>query len=215
MPRNRLCPFSGNPSWLVLLEISGKPSTWVSGKTGVKMNSSPPTARSKRSRKAKLRFRGNCPGRLFGYPAKQATRWTGKTKQKCQDPSFTLPALDIHYWRECPMLSACKHCEQVKPAVVVLRIELVKGKPEGNHTFLGRLSNILRQSHFASRDSGITVWTSGVIILWVCLVLRLPCSPWSTEIILKPHILNVGPPASNNKTNSLSFKGNCVEGLGK
>ncbi|CAJ1357343.1 unnamed protein product [Effrenium voratum] len=30
-----------------------------------------------------------------------------------EDPSFTLPALDVHYWRECPMLSACKHCEQV------------------------------------------------------------------------------------------------------
>lgn len=30
-----------------------------------------------------------------------------------QDPNFTLPALDIHYWRECPMLSACQFCEQV------------------------------------------------------------------------------------------------------
>lgn len=30
-----------------------------------------------------------------------------------EDPNFTLPALDIHYWRECPMLAACQHCEQV------------------------------------------------------------------------------------------------------
>ena len=30
-----------------------------------------------------------------------------------QDANFTLPALDIHYWRECPMLSACQFCEQV------------------------------------------------------------------------------------------------------
>ena len=30
-----------------------------------------------------------------------------------EDPNFTLPALDIHYWRECPMLSACQFCEQV------------------------------------------------------------------------------------------------------
>eukprot|EP00931_Biecheleriopsis_adriatica_P088314 TRINITY_DN6265_c0_g2_i1.p1 TRINITY_DN6265_c0_g2~~TRINITY_DN6265_c0_g2_i1.p1 ORF type:complete len:745 (+),score=159.84 TRINITY_DN6265_c0_g2_i1:62-2236(+) len=30
-----------------------------------------------------------------------------------EDPSFTPAALDVHYWRECPMLSACKLCEQV------------------------------------------------------------------------------------------------------
>lgn len=30
-----------------------------------------------------------------------------------EDPNFTLAALDIHYWRECPMLTACKLCEQV------------------------------------------------------------------------------------------------------
>eukprot|EP00438_Fugacium_kawagutii_P011435 Skav233056 [mRNA] locus=scaffold2357:21670:23499:+ [translate_table: standard] len=30
-----------------------------------------------------------------------------------EDPTFTLPALDVHYWRECPMLAACQYCEQV------------------------------------------------------------------------------------------------------
>lgn len=30
-----------------------------------------------------------------------------------EDPNFTLEALDIHYWRECPMLADCPHCEQV------------------------------------------------------------------------------------------------------
>ncbi|CAE8587429.1 unnamed protein product, partial [Polarella glacialis] len=32
---------------------------------------------------------------------------------KREDPSFTPAALDVHYWRECPMLSACTLCEQV------------------------------------------------------------------------------------------------------
>ncbi|CAK0901119.1 unnamed protein product [Prorocentrum cordatum] len=30
-----------------------------------------------------------------------------------QDPSFTPEALDLHYWRECPMLIQCQLCEQV------------------------------------------------------------------------------------------------------
>lgn len=30
-----------------------------------------------------------------------------------KDPSFTSAALDIHYWRECPALTACQLCEQV------------------------------------------------------------------------------------------------------
>jgi len=30
-----------------------------------------------------------------------------------QDPSFTPDALDVHYWRECPMLIQCEFCQQV------------------------------------------------------------------------------------------------------
>lgn len=30
-----------------------------------------------------------------------------------QDPSFTPEALDVHYWRECPMLIQCEFCQQV------------------------------------------------------------------------------------------------------
>jgi len=29
------------------------------------------------------------------------------------DPSFTPDALDVHYWRDCPMLMQCQFCEQV------------------------------------------------------------------------------------------------------
>jgi len=29
------------------------------------------------------------------------------------DPSFTPEALDVHYWRECPMLIQCEFCQQV------------------------------------------------------------------------------------------------------
>jgi len=37
---------------------------------------------------------------------------------KCQfcgryDPEFTQDALDLHYWKECPMLTSCAQCEQV------------------------------------------------------------------------------------------------------
>jgi centrosomal protein CEP104 len=30
-----------------------------------------------------------------------------------QDPSFTPEALDVHYWRDCPMLCQCEFCDQV------------------------------------------------------------------------------------------------------
>eukprot|EP00928_Gymnodinium_smaydae_P012291 TRINITY_DN14465_c0_g1_i2.p1 TRINITY_DN14465_c0_g1~~TRINITY_DN14465_c0_g1_i2.p1 ORF type:complete len:391 (-),score=78.50 TRINITY_DN14465_c0_g1_i2:115-1287(-) len=30
-----------------------------------------------------------------------------------QDPTFTPEALDVHYWRECPMLTQCELCQQV------------------------------------------------------------------------------------------------------
>lgn len=30
-----------------------------------------------------------------------------------QDPAFTNEAMDLHYWRECPMLTLCQHCQQV------------------------------------------------------------------------------------------------------
>lgn len=30
-----------------------------------------------------------------------------------QDPTFTPERVDVHYWRECPMLTQCKHCQQV------------------------------------------------------------------------------------------------------
>lgn len=29
------------------------------------------------------------------------------------DPSFNEESLDIHYWKECPMLTCCWECEQV------------------------------------------------------------------------------------------------------
>lgn len=32
---------------------------------------------------------------------------------RCHDPSFTEETLDLHYWRECPMLMPCQFCEQV------------------------------------------------------------------------------------------------------
>jgi len=30
-----------------------------------------------------------------------------------QDPTFTPETIDLHYWRECPMLMQCEHCQQV------------------------------------------------------------------------------------------------------
>jgi centrosomal protein CEP104 len=30
-----------------------------------------------------------------------------------RDDSFTSEALDVHYWRECPMLTQCEYCQQV------------------------------------------------------------------------------------------------------
>jgi len=29
------------------------------------------------------------------------------------DPSFTVETIDVHYWRECPMLAQCEFCQQV------------------------------------------------------------------------------------------------------
>lgn len=29
------------------------------------------------------------------------------------DPAFTGESMDLHYWRECPMLTQCEHCQQV------------------------------------------------------------------------------------------------------
>ena len=29
------------------------------------------------------------------------------------DPSFNEESLDIHYWKECPMLTTCWECDQV------------------------------------------------------------------------------------------------------
>ena len=29
------------------------------------------------------------------------------------DPSFTEDTLDMHYWKECPVLTSCKLCGQV------------------------------------------------------------------------------------------------------
>lgn len=30
-----------------------------------------------------------------------------------QDPTWTPATMDVHYWRECPMLTSCEHCKQV------------------------------------------------------------------------------------------------------
>jgi len=30
-----------------------------------------------------------------------------------QDPSFSNEGLDIHYWKDCPMLIQCEYCQQV------------------------------------------------------------------------------------------------------
>ena len=30
-----------------------------------------------------------------------------------EDPSFNEESLDIHYWKECPMLTTCWECDQV------------------------------------------------------------------------------------------------------
>jgi len=30
-----------------------------------------------------------------------------------QDPTWTSETMDVHYWRECPMLTSCEHCKQV------------------------------------------------------------------------------------------------------
>lgn len=37
------------------------------------------------------------------------------TCQFCQrqDPSFTPEGLDMHYWKDCPMLIQCEYCQQV------------------------------------------------------------------------------------------------------
>mmetsp|Transcript_60389 Transcript_60389/g.141161 ORF Transcript_60389/g.141161 Transcript_60389/m.141161 type:complete len:875 (+) Transcript_60389:78-2702(+) len=59
------------------------------------------------------------PGHRFEEPSEEEdSESQGPEEFFCQfcgreDPNFTLAALDIHYWRECPMLSACKFCEQV------------------------------------------------------------------------------------------------------
>merc|ERR1719454_1544241 len=49
-----------------------------------------------------------------------------------QDSSFTPEALDVHYWRDCPMLTQCEFCQQVIE-ISTLRIHLCeeceKGEP--------------------------------------------------------------------------------------
>merc|ERR1719265_2957208 len=30
-----------------------------------------------------------------------------------EDPAFTPEGLDMHYWKDCPMLTQCEYCEQV------------------------------------------------------------------------------------------------------
>lgn len=42
-----------------------------------------------------------------------------------QDPTFTPEALDVHYWRECPMLTQCEFCQQVIE-IMTLRVHLAE-----------------------------------------------------------------------------------------
>jgi len=42
-----------------------------------------------------------------------------------QDPAFTPEALDVHYWRDCPMLTQCQFCQQVIE-ISTLRTHLIE-----------------------------------------------------------------------------------------
>jgi len=52
------------------------------------------------------------PATLHQEDAEDAT---ATTCQFCgiEDPTFTGETMDVHYWRECPLLTQCEHCQQV------------------------------------------------------------------------------------------------------
>jgi centrosomal protein CEP104 len=58
---------------------------------------------------------GGNPAQNMQEPLDEDDELEEFTCQFCgrQDPSFTPEALDVHYWRDCPMLCQCEFCDQV------------------------------------------------------------------------------------------------------
>lgn len=60
-------------------------------------------------------YGAGAPPQLMEEPMDAEEELDDFTCQFCgrYDPSFTPEALDVHYWRECPMLIQCEFCQQV------------------------------------------------------------------------------------------------------
>jgi len=66
-----------------------------------------------------------------------------------KDPSFTEDALDMHYWRECPMLSSCPQCEQVIEVSMMNDHLLNECENKDNHKACPRCSEAVHDHHYA------------------------------------------------------------------
>jgi len=68
------------------------------------------------------------------------------------DPSFNEESLDIHYWKECPMLTTCWECDQV---IEIAQIEdhLLEECPQmGKYKFCQKCKSVLLKEEFNGHD---------------------------------------------------------------
>jgi len=89
---------------------SGLPSPQVPPPRRGSTGGSPPSARPKVEDSVQRHAAGQPDA--YGYYEDEVDE---TTCQFCgyQDPTFTQEGMDVHYFRECPMLALCEHCQQV------------------------------------------------------------------------------------------------------
>ncbi|GBG27244.1 Centrosomal protein of 104 kDa [Hondaea fermentalgiana] len=64
------------------------------------------------------------------------------------DPEFTDDALDIHYWKECPMLTSCLQCEQVIEVAMLNDHLLNECEMKHNHERCPRCGEAIAAQYF-------------------------------------------------------------------
>lgn len=64
------------------------------------------------------------------------------------DPEFTDDALDIHYWKECPMLTSCLQCEQVIEVAMLNEHLLNECEMKHNHKKCPRCGEAIAAQYF-------------------------------------------------------------------
>ncbi|BHF72290.1 hypothetical protein SprV_0401535400 [Sparganum proliferum] len=122
-----------------------------------------------------------------------------------QDDSFTEEALDLHYWKNCPMLRRCPNCKQVVEISSLtehLLMECEVAKASGGYVRCPTCSEAISKSTYSVHVEAASCRPASNPVLRCPLChtdlppLADPSSPSSFEEAWKLHLMGTGTPGS-------------------